>query len=124
MEADNDGFQFVDPYFIKFGDIVKFKEKEYYFRPNGSMCLLYKTFEDMMEKKNSISVDRGRIFLRKIPEFYPEKMIEPESSFVPITMSEEDLQKLRLSRQVDNRHQCLLDYLEKMKPNERKEEKK
>lgn len=42
-----------NPYNLRTGDIVEYKNQQYYFRPNGSVSYLYLTLQDFKSKRKN-----------------------------------------------------------------------
>jgi hypothetical protein len=96
-------FTTVDPYFLKTGDIVQFKDKEYYFQASGSMGLLYQTRENLKNRINPYCVAREKLSRKKnnVEPLTWEETIGPVSQFTTTSvLTPEQFEELRSTRKV------------------------
>ena len=49
----------IDPYDLISGQIIEFRNKQYYFRPNGCVAYLYSTLEDYKKRRNRYCIARS-----------------------------------------------------------------
>lgn len=89
-----------NPKDLKAGDIVSYKNRLYFFRPNGSISLLYSTLRDYKRKKNKKCVDRSKLEGQKKYALASESQTEDLFKSLSDTESEEtktlnDIQKSR-----------------------------